>query len=197
MLGFNATGRLDRVDFASWFNGEDFELDSALTHTSFPREVDGSLALLRTARVKTPPPPSSSPTATGRRSSAVAGWGRTQFGLSKERAFRRPGLQPFGALRPQECLRGEIDRAGVVGNLQNLVFAFSARSQMALLLADWKKCITLTPMSDFASSQLGNRNLRRSDQIILDETIHTTFSFFSQSGSLIQSYQLLYDCLTP
>jgi hypothetical protein len=28
MLGFNATGRLDRVDFASRFDGPDFELGS-------------------------------------------------------------------------------------------------------------------------------------------------------------------------
>jgi hypothetical protein len=75
---------------------------------------------------------------------------RTQFGLSKEWTFRRFVLQQFGALRPQECLRGEIDRAGAVGNFQNLVFAFSGRSQIALLLADWKQCRTLTPISDFA-----------------------------------------------
>jgi hypothetical protein len=67
---------------------------------------------------------------------------RTQFGLSKE---RRPVLQRFGAIRPQECLR-----AGVVGNLQNLVFGFAWKKCITLLLADWKKCITLTPMSDFA-----------------------------------------------
>jgi hypothetical protein len=83
-------------------------------------------------------------------SDAIADWVPTQFGLSKERAFRRPVLQQFGTLRPQECLRGEVDRAGVVGNFQNLVFAFSGCSQIALLLANWKQCITLTAMSDFA-----------------------------------------------
>jgi hypothetical protein len=83
-------------------------------------------------------------------SDAIACWGRTQFGLSKERPFRRPVLQQFGALRPQECLGWEVNRAGVVGNFQNLIFAFSGRTQVALLLTDWKQCRTLTPMSDFA-----------------------------------------------
>jgi hypothetical protein len=54
MIELNSTGKLEEVDFTKWFDESDFELDSVLTHTSFPPEVYGSLALLRTAKVRTP-----------------------------------------------------------------------------------------------------------------------------------------------
>jgi hypothetical protein len=193
VIALGSTTKINSVDFAKWFNGSDCDLNSVLTHACFPPEVYGSLALLRTAKVKTPDwAPSTEQFVYHYRKSlenptladAISTWVKAQFSLSKGKWFRRPILQQFGVVRPQQCLPAEIDHSGVIGNFQNLIFSFCGQ-RISLLLADWNQQITLTPISDFSCEYSSELALSQSETFLIGYDPRTMTVFKSSPGQRV------------
>jgi hypothetical protein len=155
------------ADFSGWFDSPEHDLTQTTSHTSFPPELYAAADLLHGSAVKLPDWCRSTPEfvylyrkslETAELSPSIGAWIGAQFGVSAVQKKPRPPDPPFKEVTQRRLREGTIDRAGVIGNFQSMVFVFANGHEFEIALTDWR---TDTSLSKIQSLQ----NVEYSDEL--------------------------------